>query len=301
MKKMLEVCGIDSYFTWIGTRDVPYKYTELPTPAIDNHMILTYIDGGKYYFLDATGRNQPIDLPTSFIQGKEALVGISKDSFQIVEIPVIEANTNIEKNINYLSLNNDVVIGKCKTSISGYKKLDVLYEIEKRSDKDKLDSYFSKILEKGNNKFSLIDSSITVLETQDSLQIYHEYKIPNYSIQFGDEIILNLNLEKVIEYYQIEEDRKHDIIQDYKTEYHFINKFTIPENYQLSYLPTNVDTSSKYLSGSISYKKDGNQIIYEHKVVVNFIKLPISEIKDYRNAWNTINKAYKENIILKEI
>ncbi|NJM25488.1 MAG: transglutaminase domain-containing protein [Bacteroidia bacterium] len=40
---MLRVAGIKGYHTWIGTRDLPYKYTEVPTPLVDNHMIATYI------------------------------------------------------------------------------------------------------------------------------------------------------------------------------------------------------------------------------------------------------------------
>ena len=41
---MLKIANIKAYHTWIGTRDLPYKYSEVPTPLVDNHMIATYID-----------------------------------------------------------------------------------------------------------------------------------------------------------------------------------------------------------------------------------------------------------------
>ena len=48
---MLKVAGVKSYRTWIGTRDLPYKYSQVPTPLVDNHMIATYIAAdGQYYF-----------------------------------------------------------------------------------------------------------------------------------------------------------------------------------------------------------------------------------------------------------
>src|ERR1041385_3954045 len=72
---MLHLAGIKTaYLTWIGSRGIPYKYTEVPSPLVDNHMICTYISEGKYYFLDATGRNTPFGTPSAFIQGKQALI-----------------------------------------------------------------------------------------------------------------------------------------------------------------------------------------------------------------------------------
>ena len=91
---MLKIAGIKGYLTWIGTRDIPYNYTELPTPFTDNHMILTYKNGGKVYFLDATGQYLPLELPSSFIQGKEALVGIDSTEYEILKVPVIDADVN---------------------------------------------------------------------------------------------------------------------------------------------------------------------------------------------------------------
>src|SRR5581483_12039727 len=41
---MLSVAKIPSYLTWIGTRDIPYSYDDVPLPMADNHMIATYMD-----------------------------------------------------------------------------------------------------------------------------------------------------------------------------------------------------------------------------------------------------------------
>ena len=67
---------------------------EVPTPIVDNHMILSYTNNGKTYFLDATGRYVPIDFPTSFIQGKEALIADGASNYIIKKVPIIPAEKN---------------------------------------------------------------------------------------------------------------------------------------------------------------------------------------------------------------
>src|SRR5690606_10059817 len=60
LHEMFEIAGIRGNLTWIGTRSIPYTYDEVPTPLVDNHMILSYANNDEIYFLDATGRHIPI-------------------------------------------------------------------------------------------------------------------------------------------------------------------------------------------------------------------------------------------------
>jgi Domain of Unknown Function with PDB structure (DUF3857) len=91
---LLQVADIKAYHTWIGTRDIPYLYSKMPTPLVDNHMIATYIGSdGKYYFLDATG-NTSFGMPTSMIQGKEALIVFDSIRYEVKTVPIIENHFN---------------------------------------------------------------------------------------------------------------------------------------------------------------------------------------------------------------
>ena len=47
LSEMLSIAGLKGSLTWIGTRSIPYTYKEVPTPAVDNHMILSYENKGK--------------------------------------------------------------------------------------------------------------------------------------------------------------------------------------------------------------------------------------------------------------
>ncbi len=55
---LLKLAGLNAYFTWIGTRDIPYDYTEVPLPITDNHMISTMsLDRNNLTIID-TGRRK---------------------------------------------------------------------------------------------------------------------------------------------------------------------------------------------------------------------------------------------------
>ena len=53
--KMLEIAGLQGNLTWIGTRKIPYTYEEVPTRAVDNHMILSYENKNNTYLLPLAG------------------------------------------------------------------------------------------------------------------------------------------------------------------------------------------------------------------------------------------------------
>src|SRR6185369_12627115 len=80
---LLQLSGLKAYFTWIGTRDIPYDYTDVPLPICDNHMIAALDVDTEWIFLDATDPNCIFGLPSSMIQGKQALISISKDDYKI--------------------------------------------------------------------------------------------------------------------------------------------------------------------------------------------------------------------------
>ncbi len=80
---MLKLSGLNACFTWIGTRSIPYTYTEVPLPLTDNHMICAVKIDNSWIFLDATDPNCIFGMPTSGIQDKEALISIDSAKISI--------------------------------------------------------------------------------------------------------------------------------------------------------------------------------------------------------------------------
>lgn len=300
--KMLEVAGIKGDLTWIGTRKIPYSYDEVPTPIVDNHMILSYTEGDDTYFLDATGRFIPIDYPTPFIQGKEALISQGKAGFVIKKVPIVPAEKNAVIDVTMIDIEEENLVGKSKVDISGYRKLEVYDALEYMNTDEKLKTFFISQLQKGNNKF--IVDKFTEANKYDYDKNYivdYNFNINGYAKKLGDEIYINLNLNKELSPYKMEEDRKNDIEYDYKNYFSYTTTLNIPEDYTIDYIPKNVSVTNDLLTSNITYTSIGNRITYNHNVTFNFITLNLAQQKEINSLVKTIEKAYKEVIVLKKL
>jgi hypothetical protein len=274
----------------------------LPLPAVDNHMILAYTTNDKTYFLDATGRYIPLEMPTSFIQGKEALIGDGLNKFQIKKIPIIDADKNKIENVSEINIEENKLKGKATQTYSGYSKIDLFNIIETLNTDKKITEYYSSELQKGNNKFS----ASNIVETNkfsydENFKLDYNFLIPDYIVSAGDELYVNLNLDKKIQEYYIESYRKTDIETDFKKSFSYTNQLNIPNNYTLEYLPENVILENDFTQITISYQQTATKIIYKHTINFNFLKLNKEHQKEYTDLLKKVEKAYKEIVILKKI
>ena len=299
--RMLEIAGIKGGITWIGTRSIPYSYEEVPTPIVDNHMILAYEDEGTTYFLDATGRYATLELPTSFIQGKEALIALGEKDFKIQKVPVISASESSIKDRSVISLSGDIVRGKSKTTISGYKKIDYFYALEEKNTESKIKDFYNSNFLKGNNSFLIEDiSEKNKYSYDEDLEVDYNFNISNYAKRIGDEIYLNLNLNKKLLSYRTEADRKSALEFDYKSSFQYETIFEIPEGYTVSYLPEDFSISNEYVSTRIQYNLGDGQLNYKHDISLDFLELSLDAQKEVNAIIKKIAKQYKEVIVLEK-
>lgn len=300
--KMLDIAGLKGNLTWIGTRSIPYNYDEVPTPIVDNHMILSYTSNGKTYFLDATGRYVPIDFPTSFIQGKEALIADGASNYIIKKVPIIPAEKNAVIDSTTIHLSDENLIGNSKVEISGYNKINFFNHLENETTEDKIKAFYNARLQKGNNKFLIKSFKETnKYDYEKNLIVDYNFTINDYAKKLGNEIYVNLNLVKDLSSYKTKDDRKNEIEYRHTNAFNYTATLIIPEGYTLDYIPENVNLSNDYLSSTITYKVENNSLIYNHSYRLNFINLNLEEQKQVNSLIKKTEKAFKEVIILKKI
>jgi len=299
---MLKVAGLKSNLTWIGTRTIPYSYLELPTPIVDNHMILSYQENDKTYFLDATGRYLPLEMPSSFIQGKEALIGDGEGKFKIETVPIVSAETNSYIQNTNLSINANKLLGKGETALSGYYKIDFYNQLEGKNSEKELIEYYTNKLRKGSNKF-LIESyeEQNKFSYDEDLRINYEFNINDYSKLLGDEIYINLNLKREATHFRSENDRENDIEVTYKSYYIFENTLDIPEGYRVDYIPENFELNNNYINCNISYQQKKDKVVYKHILKMDFLSLSPEEQKKVNASIKKIEKQYKETVVFKKL
>lgn len=299
---MLQMAGVKSYHTWIGTRDLPYRYSEVPTPLVDNHMIATYIsDSGEYYFLDATSDYTPFAYPSSMIQGKEALIAKGPDSFEIREVPVLPKEKNYMTDSMVVVLEENAISGSGVSTLVGYPKVFGGYELD-RAEQNDVKRYVTKLVGKGSNKFFLDDYSVTHINERDApTTLKYKFRILDYFQKIDDEIYLNLNLNK--DYYNTfinAETRKVPMESDYQYVKYETVSLHIPSGYEVEYLPETARHDGPLLGYEISYNAEGGKIIYSKKFFLNYLLMEPAQFHGWNEAVKNISDAYKESIILKK-
>lgn len=300
---MLDIAGVKSYHTWVGTRDLPYRYSKVPTPLVDNHMIATYISKtGEYYFLDGTSDYTTYGFPSSMIQGKEVLISLDDKRYEIKEVPVIPKHKNIMYDSVSISINDkNILKGKGAIQLNGFAKVFGGYELN-RSEVEDQKRYVTKLASKGSNKFFLDDYKVSNVRNQDKpTRIVYDFRIADYFQTIADELYINLQLNKLHYNNFINiSSRKVPLENEYLYEQHEFVEFELPQGYTVEYLPPNATHNGPWLGFDFVYSVSGNKIVLKKSVYCNYLILEPRHFEDWNASVKLISEAYKESIILKK-
>ncbi len=296
---MLKLASIKAYYTWIGTRDIAYKYSEVALPIVDNHMISTAFINNQWVFLDGTNPHAVYGIPPAFIQNKEALVGISETEYKILTVPIVDAKQNGMVDTTIISFTKDGIKGTQNVNYFGYLGEDhynsLLYKNESETK-----SFVKSRMGKASNKFILGKYSINNKDIDNNnLGISAEFEIPGIGKKIGDEYFLNLNLEKLFENEMIDvEDRKVPFEENYKYVFKQFHILQIPEGYKVSYTPKDFTFENDLVALKIKYETKNNTITSYQEVVKKKLLVYPNEFADWNKAANAITPNYKEQIVL---
>jgi transglutaminase-like putative cysteine protease len=299
---MLQHAGVKASHVWIGTRDIPYTYSELPTNATDNHMIaLAEVDGEKL-FLDATGKYIPLGLPTPMIQGKEALVGRGKDKFEIMKIDLVSKEKNAVNDTTWLTLDGDVLKGKATTVYKGFSKYSVTSRLAHYSKKE-LREKMDDILERGNNKCRIDDATWSGLMHRDSNFITnYSFSIPQYAYKNGDEVYVNMYLDKPLKSGYIDTSmKKLDMEYEYKYLYTTQTVLNVPDGYTVVSVPNDAAYKGKEYGFETKFVKEKNKVILKQSTYADALVLYRKDFQDWNKMVKSLQEAYRQTVVLKKV
>ncbi len=296
MAKYAEIPNVN--FTWVGTRSLPYTYEELPTPAVDNHMIATYESNDKIIFLDGTDAKVPFGLPSAFIQGKEALIAQGA-SYKIITVPTIEAAVNKYEDTYAYTLINNTIKGEGRLNTYGLTRTHFLNWLgdEQRERKKNIAS----ILERGNNKLNLISfEEQNLANNKLPYGITYDFENENYAINAADETYLNMILFKPMLDYLFKDDRKVTADLD-KLQLFSINaRFDIPLGHQVTYIPLDSTFENDYIKYAFTYERLENSINLKYHIENKKTFIRPSEINAWNESIKKLKNNYSETIVIKK-
>ena len=298
---MLKIKGLDAYFTWIGTRSIPYSYTEVPLPITDNHMICALRINKAWVFLDATDPNCIFGMPTSGIQGKEALISLGTEQFEVVKVPVMAASVNTITDSTLLTVKDNLVSGNCSVVYDGYFGGDLYNNLQyNKGDDERV--YARRRMAKGTNKFIMKDYRVTLTDPANRTgNISATFDIPDYAKSIAGEIYLNLNLEKLFTTTPIDTSKRKVAIEiDHLYTINQVHTLKIPEGYLPDYIPANTVISNDLLDLSIVYKKGVGEISATQQLVMKKLYIQPKDFATWNKVVTIISPAYKEQVVLKK-
>ena len=299
---MLKRCGVKTYMSWVGTRDIPYKYEDLPLLGASNHMIVSWKNRGKWEFLDPTSTHLPVGIPSQGIQGKQAMASINPGQFEILPIPSAPSSKNRTVDTLRLELSAEGLIkGKGSWLLDGYLKMQFNYLYENTKGEAREEAIKST-LKRGNNKAKILNYSLSGLEDREKpLRIDYSFEISDYVTSIGDEMFLNLNFSRSLENSAIDTSTRK---QAYWLPYNYcdsiVTSVVLPAGYELQRIPESFNYSNNSIHFKSEYSVSGQTVNYFSNLCSEDMEIDKSEFNDWNIGMQKLRAHYKTSLLLKK-
>ncbi len=297
---MCRKAGLDAYFTWIGTRDIPYSFNETPLPLVCNHMICALKLGDEWIFMDGTHPYIPFGQNPGGIQGKEAMIAIDEKNYKIVTIPVTSSDKNQLVDSTYMKFNNFRITGTVKQSYTGYKAWEL--GVKKMYIKgDDWDKEVLSLTERGSDKYRKDKHAVyTGLTPDKSATIEAEFTVDDYVHKAGKQTYINMNVRHTFEDNRIDtEDRNFPVYFNYQHLTKEVVVLEIPKGYKVSYLPKSSQGSVDGLwSYKITYKAEKNKITLIKEYELSALAASPKMFAANNKMVDELKKQYRETVVL---
>ncbi len=285
---MLNKAGVESYRTWIGSRHRPYKFEMVPLPIAHDHMICTAKVDDRFIFLDATDSFLDFNRPSSFIQGKEALVGMNDNEFKIENVPVRKREENQRIDSLFIHLEKDGVKGKLVSHLTGYKKED--FEKEKMRDEvNHRPNYLRDFCLIGADNVQIENILLKGFNNPDTGgKIQFDFFQPGYYKSVGNKLYLKLGMSRSFPGEIVPHDSRDQSMEEgYLFETKSITQLTLPEGYRVSSIPNDFEAKWNEFGVSSKYHMKNNVITREYVFYSNYLYLN----KPLFKQWNDFIQA----------
>jgi hypothetical protein len=298
---LLKELGFEAYPAWIGTRDIPYSYNEVPSPAVDNHMIAAVRWKNDWVFLDGTSYFIPLGMPTSMIQGKEAMIKLNADSFVIVKVPEIPKEKNVRADSFVMKLNGKNLEGKGIRTFSGYfqESTQIVLNFQSQS---KRDEYMLKGLKIASNKYNAQNMQYSGYGQRDSLlSLSYDVTVNDYAEEIDGKLYVNMNLVRAMPFDKMDwKKRKVGISIDHKYISQYKMELKIPVGYAVEALPSNVAFSNEKYGLDSKYEVKGDVVVLTHQFWIDTLMLPVEEMPAWSTYFEKLLATYKSLVIFKK-
>lgn len=300
LRGMLNYANIPSYLTWVGTRDISYKYTDFPTISVDNHLICTAILDSQYYFLDATHKHLLSEEVRQDIQGKQALLGFSSDSCRLIELPIQSKELNLKVDSLKMEIKNNTLTCKSNSDLFGYYRsyffsYDNYAKFTGEKETFLLSDFFN------SNCHSV--KELKWIETDSCIRLNFNYQVDNQILSARNDLYINfsvLNLSDRLKVKDLESRLKY-IDEGFKFKRLIHTEFTIPEGYEyVNNEQTDELVKSSQFTLNQTLTEENGKLYIDLLIEVDFIRLEPEMFKLYKLFLEQLKNIEEQKIQFKK-
>jgi transglutaminase-like putative cysteine protease len=298
---MCRKAGMNAYFTWIGTDDLPYNIDDLPLNINFNHMICAVQAGDEWLFLDGTHKLLPCGGNRGDIQGKQALIAMGDNNYKVVTIPIEPADKNVTIDSSFITIEGKTIAGTLQQSYKGYDAWNLGYGVMYNKKDDEREKFVKSLTARGSDKFFQNKYEINANNTGDKDVIVNaKFTVEDYVQRVGKQCFVNMNLNHHFEDSRIDvKDRNVPTYYDHKTKRKEVVVLEIPKGYKVSYLPHSVKGSlGDQWSYSINYKADKKKITLTKEYELNTLSIGTDKFAANNKIVDDLKKVYNESVVL---
>jgi hypothetical protein len=298
---MCRKAGLNAYFTWIGTNDIPYSHDEMLDPALYNHMICAVHIGEDWIFLDGTDKHLPFGDNRIDIQGKEALVAIDANHYEIVKVPVAsESRSVITDNSTMRIMNNDIA-GSVSQHYTGYPSWTMIHELDGVRRKDEKDKYVRNLTMRGSDKYLCNQYDVSENDNLD-ISLNTDYTIGDYVNYVGKQCIINMNATRRFAGLRVNDSNRNvPVYLDNKETIRESVVLEVPKGYKVAYVPKPAEGSIPGLwAYKIAYNVDNKagKVTLTKEYQLNTTKIDPTKFEENNKLVDELKKQYRETVVL---
>ncbi len=297
---LLCAIGEKATLVTVGTRKLPYKYSEFPSVACSNHMVTAWWKNGEPHILDGTSRNNKLEDIPAFIQGKECILQNENGQYQLYQIPVAPASANMQQDTFHLSIQDNLLTGEGKSTFRGEIKTIRISQLEGKT-REKQQRFWPIAIYSASDKLSVTKLNVSDLgELKAPFQTRFEFNLPDYLIRQGDHVYVNLNIERDLAQFKIDTGRVLPVEIEFQQEHQIVCRLKIPDNLMVSYLPGPVSFDNPLFGFSQCYEKKGQEVVLTSTVYLKTLLIGGKDIAEFRKMIELLKKTYRQTIALTE-
>lgn len=299
LRTLLKAQHIDARLTFLGSDDIPYSITEIPSLATINHVICTAIVNGRHFYLDATARYIPADYTPADIQGREAIME-DGDNGSLITLPTLSNAENSDSLMyDYTLAADNSLTGKVRYVATGDIKKDLLFYYNNLEEQKKQD-FLNTRLNDYNQNLTIDNAHITADDPMDRTAVFEAKVTNSQAVMASDgKIYVEMNPHSNMLTQRIDTTKRtNDYCMNMKC--NAVRMFTlhVPGNVSTEYLPQGIHLSTPFGSLSCSFRQQGHVITYVQNVEISRKRIDRNDIQRWNEALNKWTDACNEQVIL---